>query len=223
MRQRLPFGSLWLECYTSFEEYLGVLPGAKPVKPHRAQYSVIFLDGVPIVPFPLSKSLADIPARPQLRSGICHFLRQGVRPTQPPPALFDIDDHGAYVPTQRSGEYEPVRPSVVPLTTAVVLVGYVSNADSPELLGAWRGSPAAISESGLVDWSPEVLWLAPIEVPVDRTLQAVPEQGGRTPAFDEGIVPALDLTPRVRPADVPPPPDRSADETDTDKAQNDDD
>lgn len=216
--KRYAYGSTWTSKYEQmiyqFAEAPGApLPAVEIVPVPNAAYSLVRVGGRLLIPFLLARSLADVDDAPTLASEV---LRATATKNVPAPlpalSLFDDDPGGdgvieGMIPPQRAAsesepptvESAPAEPT--PDAVPPVFIGYVANADSETVLGAWWGNAHAIdSETGVITWSPEPLPLqlaaaagAPSPVPDPRDTD-------RSEAFDQGSAPEVTVVVRPRPA-----------------------
>ncbi|GAA3844355.1 hypothetical protein GCM10022243_08420 [Saccharothrix violaceirubra] len=173
------YGSLWDTPYHSVIEELGLenLDGYRVHHPYGASYDLAMVGGRVLVPFklgsrmPLSPKVVTIATLVPQRTG----RRFGV---EPPAMLFDL--------------HAPARPTVADAVAAageadltVIYVGFVANADSDRVLGAWWGEPISLADDGTLTWEPERL-------PLDLDLEDAPQLP--LTGFAEGDEPELDVT-----------------------------
>lgn len=200
---RRPYGGMWATRYNLVVEQfeLADLSGYEAIKPRGASYSLAVINGRVLIPFRHATSLKLPISRAKLSTKIPREVSRanGVAPA---PALFDIPDAAG-----------SAGPSVAQAAAAahaenltVIYVGYVSNADSDEVLAAWWGTPTSLEDDGTMVWSPERL---------DMSIATTPASGGRhgdlratgtdgsTAGFTQGDLPPLGVAPRTKTTQLP--------------------
>lgn len=216
---RRAYGSMWATRYRLVVEQfeLAKLPGYKAHRPKGASYSLAVINGRVLIPFRHATSLKVSIASAKLSNKIPREVarRSGVRPA---PTLFDLVDSedtasmddGVTTSTEPAEATEPTIAEAAAAALAedlvVIYVGWVANADSDGVLGAWWGTPTSLEDDGTMVWSPERLDMdiATSEAVDGRRGDLRPTGAVDTMAgFAQGDLPPLGMTPRAEPTQLP--------------------
>jgi len=214
---RRAYGSMWATRYRFVVEQfeLAGLPGYQAHRPKGASYSLAVINGRVLIPFRHATSLKVPIASAKLSNKIPREVARenGVLPA---PTLFDLvgPEDTAGMDDGMTGPAESTEPTVAEAAAAaaaenlvVIYVGWVANADSDEVLGAWWGTPTSLEDDGAMVWSPERLdmSIATSDTADGRRNDLRPTGTSDTAAgFAQGDLPPLGMTPRAEPTQLPP-------------------
>ena len=202
LEKNYAYGSVWSAKYRNLVAELSDMPGAEIVKVPNTGYYLVKLRGKLLVPF-LHAPTLSVPITQAKIGNALRDLTDLLVPRPPRvPDLFDWPDmaESAVLDEQTADPDASTEPDPDP---TVIYIGYVANADSPSVLGAWWGLGQAQAADGALTWSPEPLPLR-IVGPGERPTRIPPLRAeDQISAFDQGPVPPVRVTARPRPLDAP--------------------
>ncbi|MYW71918.1 hypothetical protein [Pseudonocardia sp. SID8383] len=193
------YGSMWAARYKivvdQFE--LADLPSYQVIRPKGASYSLAVVSGRVLIPFRHATSLKVPISRAKLDAKVPRAVSRenGVAPAL---SLFEVEGAETDLTVAEAAAAAHRQ------NLTVVYVGYVSNADSDDILAAWWGTPMSLEVDGTMNWNPE-----PIDVAVAATEAAKPGGpqvvgGGVSGAgFTQGELPPLTVTARTATVELP--------------------
>ncbi|MEU5693651.1 hypothetical protein [Actinosynnema sp. NPDC020468] len=192
LKTKHAYGGAWTAKYELVVEALRELPGAEVFHPHGAHFDLVRLDGAVLLPFRHATTLSVPIGEAKVTTKVPRRLGEEFQPRLPELTLFDVER--AEEPEDAAEDGDGGAGELIDVDTPVVYVGFVCNAGSDRLLGAWWGLAPHRDAEGKLWWTPSAL---PLSAPTPLTLA-----GATGPGFDQGELPLVPVKSKVDPVDA---------------------